>query len=49
MARRYLRESLRFELSPRALEGLRTYYREAAALRLIAAAPEIRLFEEKTR
>ena len=33
-ARRYLRENLRFDLTPRALEGLRTYYREAVALGL---------------
>jgi chorismate dehydratase len=37
LARRYLRENLMFRLTPRAIEGLRTYYREAAALGL---APE---------
>jgi len=44
IARRYLRESLVFQLSPRALEGLRAYYREAAALGLIVSAPEVRFF-----
>ena len=34
VARRYLREHLRFELDAPALEGLRLYYREAAALGL---------------
>lgn len=32
IARRYLRECLAFRLTPRAVEGLRTYYREALAL-----------------
>ena len=31
VARRYLRENLRFQLDDRALDGLRTFYREAAA------------------
>jgi chorismate dehydratase len=35
LARRYLRENLRFALDDRAIEGLRTYYREAAALGLV--------------
>lgn len=30
--RRYLRENLMFELTPRAIQGLETYYREAVAL-----------------
>jgi predicted solute-binding protein len=32
VARRYLRENLRFELDDRAMAGLRRYYDEAAAL-----------------
>jgi predicted solute-binding protein len=36
IARRYLRENLRFELDDRALDGLRVFYREAAA---VGAAP----------
>jgi len=40
VAQRYLREHLAFRLTPRALDGLRAYYREAAALGLIARAPE---------
>ena len=34
LARRYLRENIRYDLPPRALAGLRAYYREAAALGL---------------
>jgi predicted solute-binding protein len=34
IARRYLRENLRFELDDRAMQGLRLYYREATALGL---------------
>ena len=44
VAGRYLREHLAFRLDAAALEGLRTYYREAAALGLIAAPPEPRFF-----
>lgn len=39
LARRYLREHLMFRLSPRALDGLRAYYREAAAVGAVPAAP----------
>lgn len=39
IARRYLRENLRFALDDRAAEGLRTYYREAAALGLVKERP----------
>lgn len=39
VARRYLRENLRFALDERAAEGLRTYYREAAALGLVHERP----------
>lgn len=39
VARRYLRDNLRFSLDPRATEGLRTYYREAAALGLVHDRP----------
>ena len=44
IARRYLRESIRYELDDRMLRGLETYYREAAALGLIAAVPPLRFF-----
>jgi predicted solute-binding protein len=37
VAREYLRVNMRFSLDARAIEGLRTYYREAAALGLVAA------------
>ena len=40
LARQYLRENIRFDLTDRMLEGLRTYYREAASLGVIASAPE---------
>lgn len=39
VARRYLRENLRFALDERAAEGLRTYYREAAALGFVRERP----------
>jgi len=45
LARRYLREHIKFTLTDRMLEGLRTYYREAAALGFIPSAPTLRLFE----
>jgi hypothetical protein len=35
IARDYLHHNLRFALDARAIEGLRTYYREAAALGLV--------------
>jgi predicted solute-binding protein len=39
IARRYLRENLRFALDGRAIDGLRAYYREAAALGLVKERP----------
>jgi len=45
LARRYLRESLAFRLNDRAIRGLRTYYREAADLGLVPAAPELSFFD----
>ena len=39
VARRYLRENLTFALDDRAVEGLRMYYREAAALGLVNERP----------
>ena len=44
LARRYLRENIRFDLTERMLAGVRAYYREAEALGLIAAAAEPRMF-----
>ncbi len=41
LAVRYLRENLVFRLTPRAIDGLRTYYREAAELDLAAAAEPV--------
>ena len=35
IAQRYLRERVNYDLSNRALDGLKTFYREAAALRLV--------------
>ena len=49
MAARYLRENLRFDLSPRAIEGLETYYREAAAVGLVAQARPLEFFERDAR
>ena len=45
VAQRYLRENLAFRLTPAAIEGLRTYYREAAALGLIEAARPLDFYE----
>jgi predicted solute-binding protein len=45
MAQQYLRENLAFRLTPAALEGLRTYYREAEALGVIARAPALHFYE----
>ena len=39
VARTYLRENLRFALDERAIEGLRTYYREAASLGFVTDRP----------
>ena len=39
IGRAYLRENLMFRLTPRAIDGLRTYYREAIALELAAGDP----------
>lgn len=44
VARRYLREHMRYELGARAMEGLRAYYREAHALGLIGREPSIDFF-----
>jgi len=44
IARRYLRENLRFELDAPALEGLRTFYREAAAVGAVPAAGPLEFF-----
>jgi chorismate dehydratase len=40
LAARYLRENLVFTLGPRELQGLGTYYREAASLGLVSRAPD---------
>jgi predicted solute-binding protein len=45
IAQRYLREHLALRLTPRAIEGLRTYYREAAALGLLDVVPDPRFYE----
>jgi hypothetical protein len=44
LGRAYLRENLMFELSPRAIDGLRAYYREAMALELAAGDPWVEFF-----
>jgi chorismate dehydratase len=45
IAERYLRAHLAFRLTPRALEGLKTYYNEATGLGLAAAAAEPTFFD----
>jgi predicted solute-binding protein len=49
MAERYLRDNLRFDLSPRAIEGLETYYREAAAVGVVAGTRPLEFFEKERR
>jgi hypothetical protein len=44
IARLYLREHILFDLTDRMLQGLQTYYREAAAVGLIASPVEPRFF-----
>jgi chorismate dehydratase len=44
LARRYLRENLRFRLDARAIEGLETYYREATSLGLARAGDPLTFF-----
>jgi len=44
LARRYLRENLMFRLTPRAIDGLETYYREAAAFEPRLAGLGVRFF-----
>lgn len=44
-ARRYLRENMRFELDDRALDGLRMFYREAAAVGAAPAGPPLAFFD----
>jgi chorismate dehydratase len=46
VARRYLREHMRYALDAKALEGLRAYYRDADALGLIRGVPAIDLFPD---
>lgn len=48
LARRYLRDNIQFGLTGRMLDGVRTYYREAQALGLVAGAAEPRLFSAQT-
>jgi chorismate dehydratase len=45
IAQRYLRENLAFRLTDRALDGLRTFYTEAARLGLVDRAAEPAFFE----
>ena len=49
LAQRYLRDHLRFRLDDRATDGLRTYYREAAAIGLIPAAPAVEFYPSGVR
>jgi chorismate dehydratase len=48
IARRYLRDNLRFELDDRALDGLRLFYREAAAVGAAPAGAPLAFFESGT-
>lgn len=44
IARRYLRDHMRYDLDPQSLAGLRTFYREAHALGLVGQEPELNFF-----
>lgn len=44
IARRYLRDHMRYDLDPQSLAGLRAYYREAHALGLVGQEPELNFF-----
>jgi len=46
LAREYLRRNLMFRFTARALEGLETYYREAASLGLASGLTNVRFFSE---
>jgi predicted solute-binding protein len=45
IGRQYLRDNLLFDLTPRAQEGLRTFYREALALGFATGRAHIEFFE----
>lgn len=45
LARRYLRESIKFGLGPRMREGLAAYYREAAAVGIITEPAVVQYFD----
>jgi predicted solute-binding protein len=45
LAASYLRENLAFELTPRAIEGVRTYYREALAAGVVGHTRELTFFD----
>jgi predicted solute-binding protein len=44
IARRYLRDHMRYDLDPQSLAGLRAYYREAYTLGLVGQEPELKFF-----
>jgi predicted solute-binding protein len=44
LARRYLRENIGYEMDEAGLESLQRFYREAAAIKVIAATPDIAFF-----
>jgi chorismate dehydratase len=45
IGRRYLRDRLLFDLTPRALDGLRAYYREALDLGVATGEPRLEFFD----
>ena len=47
IGRRYLRENIRYDLPPRALQGLETYFRFAAELGLVKRSGPIEFFAER--
>ena len=47
VARRYLRDNIRYFLGDEELDGLRTFYRYAAEERLVPSAGELRFFSEQ--
>jgi predicted solute-binding protein len=45
IGRRYLRDHLMFDLTPRAIDGLRAFYREALAIGAASGEPAVEFFD----
>ena len=47
IGRRYLRENIRYDLPPRALQGLETYFRYASELGLVKSSRSVEFFSDR--